>query len=329
MADPASAPTHGSDTIEVSAIPVTRVLLYTSNNSSSNSGSLVIKAKVKINIIRLSSDHNNNNNNAVVRNKYRVAKFSGTFTVSQQRLISDDGRPASDSWNCISDIIARISYAIPFSLNRVRWVDSQIPTGGILLETRDELVTQTLEAARAIANRLSMRSDTWPRTNLHLHLSIKRNIFLNHDVFVSRLHHFELQNRAQDIIYWRISLLEPSFELEAARREIIEYLRTAGVALERHGNLRSLTDRLLLQAARRESPQPRTTPAGEDAINSLDIFIFDDLDEECSVCKNILVRGDHVVQLPCFHVYHSDCARRWLRCSNLCPLCRYALPTQP
>ncbi|XP_021865974.1 uncharacterized protein [Spinacia oleracea] len=47
----------------------------------------------------------------------------------------------------------------------------------------------------------------------------------------------------------------------------------------------------------------------------------------CAICKDLLMIGTEVNQLPCFHLYHPSCILPWLSARNSCPLCRYELPT--
>ncbi|KAG2614868.1 RING-H2 finger protein ATL74-like [Panicum virgatum] len=50
----------------------------------------------------------------------------------------------------------------------------------------------------------------------------------------------------------------------------------------------------------------------------------------CSVCLEDFEDGDEISVMPCSggHGFHTNCIAEWLgRYSNMCPLCRHALPT--
>ena len=51
------------------------------------------------------------------------------------------------------------------------------------------------------------------------------------------------------------------------------------------------------------------------------------LTEACPVCLEGLSMGLEAMRMPCLHVYHECCIVEWLRKCNLCPLCRYEMPT--
>lgn len=45
----------------------------------------------------------------------------------------------------------------------------------------------------------------------------------------------------------------------------------------------------------------------------------------CAVCLVDLEVGQSVVQLPCNHLYHPECIKKWLQQSDVCPTCRFNL----
>ncbi|OQS04207.1 hypothetical protein THRCLA_03545 [Thraustotheca clavata] len=48
---------------------------------------------------------------------------------------------------------------------------------------------------------------------------------------------------------------------------------------------------------------------------------------DCAICLSDFKGADVVMQLPCSHTFHSECVLPWLKEHNVCPSCRYALPT--
>uniref|UniRef100_A0A7N2R7R7 RING-type E3 ubiquitin transferase n=1 Tax=Quercus lobata TaxID=97700 RepID=A0A7N2R7R7_QUELO len=54
----------------------------------------------------------------------------------------------------------------------------------------------------------------------------------------------------------------------------------------------------------------------------------DELDSvaTCVICTQEFEAGLEVTRMPCSHVYHEECIVKWLKRSNVCPLCRYSMP---
>lgn len=75
--------------------------------------------------------------------------------------------------------------------------------------------------------------------------------------------------------------------------------------------------------------QPGPPPAPTSAIEALPMVKITQQhlmnDTHCPVCKEVFEIDGEVKELPCKHLYHTDCIVPWLNMHNTCPLCRYVL----
>ncbi|KAK8594114.1 hypothetical protein V6N13_125924 [Hibiscus sabdariffa] len=83
-----------------------------------------------------------------------------------------------------------------------------------------------------------------------------------------------------------------------------------------------------LSANDRRGPPP-ASQSSIDAMPTVKItrrHLHSDL--QCPVCKDKFELGSEARQMPCNHMYHSDCIIPWLEQHNSCPVCRQELPAQ-
>ncbi|XP_021744046.1 E3 ubiquitin-protein ligase RDUF2-like [Chenopodium quinoa] len=72
-------------------------------------------------------------------------------------------------------------------------------------------------------------------------------------------------------------------------------------------------------------------PASKSAVESIPFVRIVDShvgsESHCAVCKDQFEIDMNARELPCKHIYHSDCILPWLLLHNSCPVCRFKLPT--
>ncbi|OVA17820.1 zinc finger protein [Macleaya cordata] len=93
-------------------------------------------------------------------------------------------------------------------------------------------------------------------------------------------------------------------------------------------------DRLLDQLAQIEingvgrCDHPPASKAAVESMPTIEIVASHvSTESHCAVCKEAFELGTEAREMPCKHIYHTDCILPWLSLRNSCPVCRHELPT--
>lgn len=92
-------------------------------------------------------------------------------------------------------------------------------------------------------------------------------------------------------------------------------------------SLEQLFEQLLISTDRHGPP-----PASRSAIDAMPVVRINNRhlrgESHCAVCREKFELGTEVREMPCKHLYHSDCIVPWLVRHNSCPVCRKELPAR-
>ena len=58
------------------------------------------------------------------------------------------------------------------------------------------------------------------------------------------------------------------------------------------------------------------------ALEKIIPYEYDSKPQDCLICMEQIKKGDTVVSLPCFHIFHGNCIYSWLKHNEDCPVCR-------
>lgn len=56
-----------------------------------------------------------------------------------------------------------------------------------------------------------------------------------------------------------------------------------------------------------------------------DINKLDEEKKKCLICLENFQNGEYTRILPCIHIFHSDCIKKWMKTKKMCPICKYKI----
>nr|GMD14587.1 probable E3 ubiquitin-protein ligase RHC1A [Ipomoea batatas] len=89
--------------------------------------------------------------------------------------------------------------------------------------------------------------------------------------------------------------------------------------------LQQLIEQLSMNGRQGPPPAPRSAIDAMPTIRITERHL--NTDSHCPVCQDRFELGSEARQMPCNHIYHSDCIVPWLVQHNSCPVCRLELPS--
>ncbi|KAI3465748.1 hypothetical protein Pfo_022411 [Paulownia fortunei] len=100
------------------------------------------------------------------------------------------------------------------------------------------------------------------------------------------------------------------------------------VLVEHHHVFDQSSDAMIQQSF--QESESCMIPTADSSIQSLKTKVMDSGNiETCSICLEDFSHDDgcEALCMPCSHIFHSNCIKKWLTTSHYCPLCRFEMPT--
>ena len=88
-------------------------------------------------------------------------------------------------------------------------------------------------------------------------------------------------------------------------------------------DLNELIERMLHHT--RENPTDAAIVSELPETKIDDINKLDNDKKNCVICMEDFKNGDKSTNLPCLHMFHTNCIQSWLKTQNTCPICKFKL----
>jgi hypothetical protein len=99
--------------------------------------------------------------------------------------------------------------------------------------------------------------------------------------------------------------------------------RRGGGNMMNQNELNELIDRMLHHT--RENPTDTAIVSELPETKIDDIKKLDNDKKNCVICMEDFKNGDTTTNLPCLHMFHTNCIQSWLKKQNTCPICKFKL----
>ena len=91
-------------------------------------------------------------------------------------------------------------------------------------------------------------------------------------------------------------------------------------------DLNEMIERMLHYSRENPTDQAIVSELPETKID--DIKKLDKDKQNCVICMEDFKNGDVTTNLPCLHMFHTNCIQSWLKTQNTCPICKFKLTAE-
>ncbi|XP_039049553.1 E3 ubiquitin-protein ligase MPSR1-like [Hibiscus syriacus] len=74
--------------------------------------------------------------------------------------------------------------------------------------------------------------------------------------------------------------------------------------------------------------KPGPAPASKASIEAMPRIKVKGSGSDCSICLEEFEVDEEAREMPCKHLFHSDCIEKWLQIHGSCPVCRFLMPAE-
>ena len=127
-----------------------------------------------------------------------------------------------------------------------------------------------------------------------------------------------------NIIIRQINVGPPNYDNTPHIRQIIIPMRLLRNSTRNHNiNINEFIRRILHHSNENPTAQHIINELPQNKID--DIKKLDKDKQNCVICMEDFKNGDVTTNLPCLHMFHSNCIQCWLKTQNTCPICKFKL----
>ena len=287
-------------------------------SESRNNNSSIRRDNLRINHNNESSELRNNNNSSIRRDNLRI---NHSYESSESR---NNNNLSIRRYN------RRINHSYESSESRnntnssIRTYNRRIEHDNESSESRNNTNNSIRRYNRRIDND---NESTESRNNTNNSIrAYNRRINHSYERTESRNNNNLSIRRYNQRIYHSYESSEPRNNNQRQNRNINERERSNNLRpLSQTNNNRRQVNNQLNRNHRRlnrnNSSRVNLINLPESKINKIS-SILDPENKSCRICLDDYNIGDLVTTLPCIHLYHSSCIKRWLKEKDYCPICR-------